>query len=103
MYEGRETSRDGESMKGIKSQAAERFFSLKVTLTASPLTVTFATRGLPNMQDALYRVFLQGETAVSVGDGVYVDESATTKTSFVIVGGTGAEVAHVLIHGNVDE
>lgn len=101
--QGRETTREGEALQGVKAQAGERFQSFKHILAASPEAITFAEHGLPDMQDANYRVLLQGEMAVSLGDGVYVDETTIAATGFSIVGGTGAEVAHVFVHGLVQE
>ena len=100
---GRKTTRPGEALMGIKSQAGEKLVSFKHTLAADPEAVTFAEHGLPDMLDADYRVWLGGEMAASLGDGVYVDESTIAKTGFSIVGGTGAEIAHVFVHGNVAE
>lgn len=94
MAEGRQTHRDGEALSGIKAQAGQRFFSFKKVATASPLAIVFADEGLPNMADAAYRVFVHDE-----GLGVSVDESTIAATGFSILGGTGAEVAHILVHG----
>jgi len=104
--QGRETHREGEALKGVKAQAGEKFVSFKHTLAADPEAITFAEHDLPNMKDADYRVFLTGEFATAQGltaTGTYVDESTITPEGFSIVGGTGAEVAHILVHGNVDE
>jgi hypothetical protein len=98
----RNTTRDDEVLHGIKAQINERFFSFKVTLTGSPLAITFAGESLPDMKDADYRVQLSGELP-SLGDTCYVDESTISTTGFSVVGGTGAEVAHLFVHGNVDE
>ncbi|MBT8428382.1 MAG: hypothetical protein KJN79_00575 [Gammaproteobacteria bacterium] len=98
MAEGRKTNRAGEALSGIKAQAGQRFFSFKKTLTADPLAVLFADEGLPDMDDVAYRVFIHGET--DVGN---VDESTIATTGFSILGGTGAEVAHILVHGAVAE
>jgi hypothetical protein len=104
--QGRQTTRSGEALNGVVAQAGEKFMSFKHTLATSPEAITFAEKGLPDMLDTAYRVMLTGEFATAQGlttTGTYVDESTITKTGFSIVGGTGAEVAHVLIHGNVDE
>ena len=103
MQQGRQTTRAGEVLNGVEAQAGEKFLSFKHTLAADPEAITFAEHDLPDMLDADYRVFLQGEMAVGLGDAAYVDESTITKAGFSIVGGTGAEVAHIQIHGNVDE
>lgn len=94
----RQTTRDGEVLQGVKAQAGEKFMSFRVTLTGTPLAITFAQLGLPNMQDTDYRVLIHEETKVGV-----LDHSTLATTGFSILGGTGAEVAHVWVHGNVDE
>ena len=102
----RQTNRSGEVLHGVKAQAGERFMSFKHVLAASPEAITFAEHGLPDMVDLDYRVILTGEFATAQGltaAGTYVDESTITRQGFSIVGGTGAEVAHLLIHGNVAE
>jgi len=100
---GRDTTRSGEVLSGVNAQAGQKFMSFKITLTASPKVITFAGQGLPNMADNAYRVVVGGEMAVTMGDNLYVDESTITPEGFSIVGGTGAEIAHVWIHGNVAE
>ena len=102
----RQTTRSGEVLNGIAAQAGQKFLSLKVTLTTDPLVLNFAGAGLPDMADTDYRVMLSGEFATAQGTtstGTYVDEGTIATTGFSIVGGTGAEVAHLLIHGNVAE
>lgn len=96
--EARITHREGEVLHGIKAQDGQRFFSFKVTLTASPLAITFAGQSLPNMKDTAYRVAIHSEG--NVGN---LDESTIATTGFSILGGTGAEIAHVWVHGNVEE
>lgn len=96
--EARKTHREGEVLHGVKAQAGERFMSFKVTLTASPLAITFAGQGLPDMKDTAYRVAIHSEG--NVGN---LDESTLATTGFSILGGTGAEVAHVWVHGDVVE
>lgn len=104
--EGRQTTRSGEVLNGVEAQAGEKFMSFRHVLAANPEVITFAEHGLPDMLDADYRVMLTGEFATAQGltaAGTYVDESTITRRGFSIVGGTGAQVAHLLIHGNVDE
>jgi hypothetical protein len=96
----RQTSRTGELLqKAIRKQPEARTFGFKVTLTASPLAVTFAAYDRPSMADVDYAITLGGELDLSA---VAVDESTISKNGFSILGGTGAEVCHVMIHGNVD-
>lgn len=94
MSEGRQTHRSGEALSGVEAQAGQRFFSFKKTATASPLAITFAGEGLPDMDDVNYRVMVHDE-----GLGLSVDESTIATTGFSILGGTGAEVAHIWVHG----
>jgi hypothetical protein len=101
--QGRETNRSGEALKGVKAQAGEKFMSFKHTHVGAADAVLFSDYGLPNMADALYRIFLQGESTESIGDALSIDESSIAKTGFSFVGGTAAEVSHILVHGNVDE
>lgn len=91
---GRQTNREGEALSGIVAQAGQKFFSFKKTATASPLAITFAGEGLPDMANTSYRVFVHNE-----GLNLKVDESTIATTGFSILGGTGAEVAHILVHG----
>lgn len=100
--EPRITHREGEVLHGVKAQAGERFMSFKVTLGGSPHSVSFEALGLPNMKDTDYRVFPFGEHA-ALGPVTSVDESTIATTGFDIINGAAAEVAHVLVHGNVDE
>ena len=72
--QARETHRSGEALKGVKAQAGEKFMSFKHTHAGAADAVLFATYGLPDMADVDYRI-----------------------------GGTGTEITHVLIHGNVNE
>lgn len=94
----RETSREGEVLKGVKAQKGQKFATFEITCAADPQAVNFAALGLPNMKDTAYRVLLHEETLT-----VAVDYSTKAKTGFNIINGTGAEVAVCLIHGNVDE
>lgn len=94
----RNTTKTDEVLHGVEAQVNERFFSFKKVLTASPLAITFAAEGLPDMKDPDYRVLVHDETQVGS-----VDESTIATTGFSILGGTGAEVAHIWIHGNVQE
>ena len=101
--QGRETTRSGEVLKGVKAQAGEKFMSFKHTFAGAADAVLFDTYGLPNMKDADYRIFLQGEFTESQGDAISIDESTIATTGFSFVGGTASEIAHILVHGNVDE
>jgi hypothetical protein len=67
-------------------------------------TVTFTAnsrRGttLLEMADTTYEIFLGGEFAASLGDGVYPDLSSKTTTGFDIIGLGNAEVCSVLVIG----
>lgn len=97
MPTGKQTHRDGEALSGVVAQAGQRFFSFKKVATASPLAITFAGEGLPNMADVDYRVLVHDE-----GLGLSVDESTIATTGFSILGGTGAEVAHIFVHGETE-
>lgn len=96
--EGRKTHRDAEALSGVKAQAGDRFMTFEVTLASDPEPVLFAGLGLPDMEDAEYRVLLHEETLVAA-----VDHSTKAKTGFNIINGTGAEVAVVMVHGDVAE
>lgn len=96
--EARKTHREGEVLSGVKAQAGERFMTFEVTCAADPQPVTFEGLGLPNMKDADYRVLLHEETLT-----VAVDHSTKATSGFNIINGTGAEVAVVMVHGNVEE
>ncbi len=96
--EGRKTHRDAEALSGVKAQAGDRFMSMLVVAAADPQPVLFAGLGLPDMEDAEYRVMIHNETLV-----LAVDESTKSKTGFNIINGTGAEIANVWVHGNVAE
>jgi hypothetical protein len=101
--EARETHREGEVLKGVKAQQGEKFMSFKHTHVGAADAVTFAAYSLPNMKDADYRIFLQGESTESQGDAISIDESTIATTGFSFVGGTASEISHILVHGNVDE
>jgi hypothetical protein len=101
--EARETHREGEVLKGVKAQAGEKFMSFKHTHAGAADAVLFDTYGLPDMADADYRIFLQGESTESQGDAISIDESTIAKTGFSFVGGTASEISHILVHGNVQE
>jgi len=101
--QARETTRSGEVLKGVKAQAGEKFMSFKHTFVGAADAVTFEQYGLPNMKDVDYRIMLQGEFTESQGDAISIDESSIATTGFSFVGGTAAEIAHIWIHGNVDE
>jgi hypothetical protein len=101
--QGRETSRDGEALSGVKAQAGQKFMSFKHTHVGAADAVLFSAYGLPDMKDTNYRIFHQGESTESAGDAISIDESSIAKTGFSFVGGTAAEITHVLVHGNVDE
>jgi len=101
--QGRETHREGEALKGVLAQAGEKFMSFKHTHVGAADAVTFAQYGLPNMKDADYRVFIQAESTGSLGDALAIDESTIAPEGFSFIGGTGSEITHVLVHGNVDE
>lgn len=94
--EGRKTHREGEALSGVKQQAGHRLMGFTVVCAASPQAVTFAGLGLPDMEDTDYEVVVHDE-----GLGLSVDESTKETTGFSILGGTGAEVANVLVWGNV--
>lgn len=70
----------------------------KVTLTADPTTVTFASLGLKDMAGADYSVVIGGEISLAT---VKVKESTRATTSFQIVGGTGAEVCYFIVAGRL--
>jgi hypothetical protein len=101
--QARETNREGEALKGVLAQAGEKFMSFKHTHAGATDAVLFATYGLPNMKDVDYRIFLQGEMTESQGDACAIDESSIAETGFSFIGGTAAEISHILVHGNVDE
>jgi hypothetical protein len=103
MAQGRQTSKPGEVLSGVLAQAGEKFFSFKHTFAGAADAILFATYGMPDMADADYRIMLQGEFTESQGDAICVDESTITPRGFSFVGGTAAEIAHIWIHGNVDE
>lgn len=96
--EGRKTHRDSEALSGVKAQPGDRFMSFLVTAAANPQAVVFSDLGLPDMEDTTYVVLVHDE-----GLGLSVDESTKATTGFSILGGTGAEVANVLVIGDVAE
>lgn len=99
----RNTTKGGEVLHGVKAQADERFMSFKHTHVGSEDAVLFASYGLPDMKDTDYRIFLQGESTHSQGDAISIDESSLEPTGFDFIGGTGSEISHILVHGNVQE
>ncbi len=105
MSEGshRNTHREGEQVvRNIPSQSSQGIQSVKETLTGGTThSFTFAAAGLKDMKDADYQVILAGETAGLIT----VDESTIAATGFDILGGDagGAEIAHILVHGNLAE
>ena len=101
--QARETNRSGEVLKGVKAQAGQKFMSFKHTHAGAADAVLFATHGLPNMKNVSYRIFLQGESTESQGDAISIDESSIATTGFSFVGGTAAEVSHILVLGDADE
>lgn len=99
----RETSREGEVLKGVKAQAGQKFFSFEHIFAGATDAVLFATYGMPNMKDTDYRIFLEGEFTESQGNVISIDYSSKAATGFSFIGGTAAEIAHIMVHGNVDE
>jgi len=99
----RNTTKEDEVLHGVKAQANERFMSFKHVHAGAADAVLFASYGLPDMKDTDYRIFLQGESTESQGDAISIDESSIATTGFSFVGGTAAEISHILIHGNVQE
>jgi hypothetical protein len=75
----------------------EELQSAKVTLSGATHAFTFLGAGLENMKDRLYRVVLTGETVAATR----VDESTITEAGFDIIGGAAAEVAHIMVHGQI--
>jgi hypothetical protein len=67
----------------------------KVTSAGTPDHIYFKDLGLPDMANAEYTVFADGETASQV----HVDESTITTQGFDILHGVAAEVIHVLVIG----
>jgi hypothetical protein len=101
--EARVTTRVGEVLKGVKAQQGQKFMSFKHTFAGAADAVLFSTYGLPNMLNADYRIMLQGEFTESQGDAINIDESTIATTGFSFTGGTATEIAHIWIHGDVDE
>ena len=99
----RQTTRAGEVLNGVKAQVGEKFQSFKHTHVGAGDVVTFGANGLPDMLDADYRVLLSGESTMSAGDAISVDESSINTAGFTFIGGTAAEITHVFVHGNVEE
>lgn len=96
--EARKTHRDSEALSGVKAQPGDRFMSFLVTAAADPQPVVFSELGLPDMEETGYVVIVHDE-----GLGLAVDESTKATTGFNILNGTGAEVANVLVIGDVAE
>lgn len=99
----RETSREGEVLKGVKAQQGQKFFSFIHTHIGATDAVLFATYGMPDMKDTDYRILMTGESTESAGDVVAIDHSSKSTTGFSFIGGTAAEFSNVFVHGNVDE
>lgn len=92
----RKTVRDGTSTQlAALGNLNEKFQSCKLTLTSNNMAFTFASKGLQNMKDRNYRVFVHGEFAAATR----VDESTITTAGFSIIGGANGEVAHIMVHG----
>lgn len=93
----RDTHRQGEEIsKAPSPMVDEEFQSFTVVATASPLAITFGALGLKDMADNAYRVVVGSE-----GNALSCDESTKAESGFSILGGTGAQVANVLVHGKI--
>jgi len=96
MNQKRMTHRASEPITNA-GKGGEGIQSFKYTSDGTPDALLFADFGLPDMADALYRVFPAGETVAAVK----VDESTIATSGFTILGGGAGEVVHVLVHGRI--
>jgi hypothetical protein len=101
--QARRTHREGEALSNEVAGAGKKFRSFKHTHVGAADAVLFATLGLPNMADADYVIMHAGESTESQGDVISIDESSIATTGFSFVGGTAAEITHILIHGRIAE